>query len=218
LLIQALGCRETPGRARVLEYLCKRWLEAPLYGGDPLVTGPPGGTDIPTPLLADGAPPVPSGHGGAQQAGQQEFDIGSHRRMDLCAWQTGRAIRARSPALERLLDDPDGEVRAAAAVLLQWRDTRSSARQALVQTASAEPHPQQQARRILELGVYATVQDRPLLSAWAAPRATRRASPSCLIRSCTRSSVLDCRQSTAVLVDLHIRAPSVAPHKGGLNA
>src|SRR5262245_27846651 len=50
-LIEAVAQPDTPDRAAILYYFRDRWLDAPAYGGDPLVTDPPGGIDIPTPML-----------------------------------------------------------------------------------------------------------------------------------------------------------------------
>ena len=173
-LIEAVAHPDTPERPAILYCFRELWLEAPLYGGDPLVADPPGGTDIPTPMLSHGklaaAPEPTRGENAVEQDGDGEFDTDAYRRMNLCAWQTGRAIQAGRPAFERLLGDPDREVAAAAAaLLLPWQETRSVAKRALVRTIADEPNPVAQARRILELGVYAAREDVPLLAEWVAP-------------------------------------------------
>jgi HEAT repeat protein len=173
-LIEAVAQPDTPERAEILDYFRGRWLNAPEYGGDPLVTEPPGGTDVPIPMFTDEElvawqKQPPPGEG-AEQESDEEFDIGAYRRMDLCAWQTGRAIQAGRPMFERLLDDPDLEVAAGAAtILLMWRDTRDRAKQALVRTVAKEVNPIEQARRVLEFGVYAAAEDIGTLSEWIAP-------------------------------------------------
>src|SRR4029450_5328661 len=52
-LIEAVAHPDTPERVNILDYFRDRWREAPFYGGDPLVAEPPGGVDIPIPLLTD---------------------------------------------------------------------------------------------------------------------------------------------------------------------
>jgi HEAT repeat protein len=171
-LIEALAHAETPGREQILYYLRDRWLDAPHYGGDPVVTEPPGGIDIPTPLLTDQAPAVSERASceGSAPGDPDEFDPSTARRMDLCAWQTGRAIQAGCPKFERLLDDPNQEVAAAAgAILLLWRETRIQAKEALVRAIADEANPVEQARRILELAVYAANEDAAVLAEWVAP-------------------------------------------------
>ena len=59
------------------------------------------------------------GEDGVEQHDDGEFDINSYRRMDLCAWQAGRAIKAVRSTFERLLSDSDREVAAAAAAVLR---------------------------------------------------------------------------------------------------
>jgi hypothetical protein len=173
-LIEAVAQPDTPGRAEILDYFRSRLREAPEYRGDPAVTEPPGGTDVPIPMLTDeelaAAPKQPPPGVGAEQESDEEFDIDAYRRMDLCAWQTGRAIQAGRPTFERLLDDPDLEVAAgAAALLLMWRDTRDQAKRALIRTVADEANPVEQAGRVLELGVYAAAEDIGTLSEWIAP-------------------------------------------------
>jgi hypothetical protein len=173
-LIEAVAQPDTPGRAQILDCFRSCWLAAPDYGGDPMVTEPPGGTDVPIPMLTDeelaATPKQPPSGAGADQESDEEFDIGAYRRMDLCAWQTARAIQAGRPTFERLLDDPDLEVAAGAAtLLLMWRDTRDRAKQALIRTVAAEANPLEQARRVLEFGVYAAAEDIGTLSEWIAP-------------------------------------------------
>jgi len=173
-LIEAVAHPDTPERPTILYCFRELRQDAPAYGGDPLVADPPGGTDIPTPMLSHGdltaAPKPTGGEDAVEQDGDLEFDTDGYRRMDLCAWQTGRAIQAGRPTFERLLGDPDREVAAAAAaLLLPWQETRSLAKRALVRTIADEPNPVAQARRILELGVYAAREDVPLLAEWVAP-------------------------------------------------
>src|SRR5262249_55262038 len=113
-LIEAVADADTPERPVILTYFRYRWLEAPDYGCDPLVADPPGGTDIPTPMLSHeecaAAHKRTGSENAAEQDGDEGFDTDSYRRMDLCAWQTGRAIKAGRPTFERLLSDPDREV------------------------------------------------------------------------------------------------------------
>jgi hypothetical protein len=54
-LIEAVANTATPGRVDVLHDFRDRWREAPDYGGDALVTEPPGGVDLRIPLLTDEA-------------------------------------------------------------------------------------------------------------------------------------------------------------------
>jgi hypothetical protein len=173
-LIEAVAIPDTPGRVDILRYCRERWRDAPDYGGDPLVLEPPGGVDLPTPFLTDEAFAQSQRAAGANPRDDQEddqeeeeFDIEAYRRMDLCAWQTGRAIAAGRPTFERLLDEPDRAVAAAAAVLLLiWPQTRALAKQALVRTINNEPDPVARAGRILELGVYAASDDIEALTRW----------------------------------------------------
>jgi hypothetical protein len=167
-LLEAMARPETPERERILDYFRVRWLDAPLYGGDPILTEPPGGIDEPTPMLTGDAPP-PSDEAGEES--EEEFDIASYRRMDLCAWQTGRAIQAGQPTYERLLEDPNREVAAAAAeLLLPWPETRAAAKRVLVRMIESEPDSTRQAQRILEFGVYGSQEDVPTFAEWVAPR------------------------------------------------
>jgi HEAT repeat protein len=90
--------------------------------------------------------------------------------MDLCAWQTARAIEAGRSTFERLLEDADRNVVAAAAkLLLLWRETRQVAKQTLIRTIEDESDPRKQAGQILELGVYADEDDLPTLEGWITP-------------------------------------------------
>jgi hypothetical protein len=166
-LIEAVAHPGVPDRASILYYFRDRWLEAAVYGGDPLVPEPPGGTEVPTPLRSDTATAVPeSGAPGHEE----EFDLASYRRMDLCAWQTGRAIQAGRSTFVKLLEDPDREVAAAAAALvLPWPETRARGKQALIRTVAGETDPVAQGRRILEFGVYAATEDVDTLADWLAP-------------------------------------------------
>jgi hypothetical protein len=169
-LIEAAANPDTPERARILYYLRKLWLRAQEHGGDSLVAEPPGGTDIPTPMVGDeqlAVAPEQTISATAEQDGEDEPDLDSYRRLDLCAWQIGRAIQAGQPTFERLLDDSDLEVAAdAAAILLLWPATRRPAKQTLIRAVAREPNPLQQARRILEFGVYAAAEDVNTLGQW----------------------------------------------------
>jgi HEAT repeats len=175
-LIEAVANPATPGRIGVLHYFRDRWREAPSYGGDAVVPEPPGGVDLPIPLLTDEAfaqaERAASASPGDDEEGdddqdEEEFDIENYRRTDLCAWQTGRAIAAGRRTFERLLEDPDRAVAAAAAMLLlMWPQTRALAKRALIRTIVHEPEPLTKAERILELGVYATSDDEAALTRW----------------------------------------------------
>jgi HEAT repeat protein len=177
-LIDAVHHPDVPERARILSYFRDRWLSAPLYGGDPVMATPPGGIDEPTPVLTDAEFAAVSGKslGDADEEkgdeeGDEEFDPDSYRSMDLCAWQTGRAIRAGRPVFEWLLEDAEREVAAAAAtLLLLWQETRGRAKQALIRIIEDEGDPVEQARRILEFGVYGETNDLPKVLEWTAPR------------------------------------------------
>lgn len=109
--IRFLTCEEVPYREKFLSYLYDRYLDAANYGGDPLLDDPPGGDDIPTPMIIDG-----SAQGAAEDL--EEPDSENARRMDLCAWQTGRAIRAGLPVYESLLNHSNKEIAGNAADLL----------------------------------------------------------------------------------------------------
>jgi HEAT repeat protein len=172
-LIEALARPETPVRAEILTCFRDRWLDAPEYGGDPLIDEPPGGTNIPTPMLTDeelAAARVASASLSPSDADdEEEFDLDNYRRMDLCAWQTGRAIQAGRPVFFRLLDDPDRRVAAAAAsLLLIWVDTRAEAKRALTRIINEETDPTEQARHLLAFGIYAERDDVDALAEWAA--------------------------------------------------
>lgn len=164
-LIDAAGRPETPGRVGLLDYCRERWLNAPEYGGDPILPEPPGGVDEPTPLrdgseIADQSP----------DESEEEFDVDSYRRMDLCAWQTGRAILAGRPVFEDLLADPDRQVAAAAGTLLLiWPETRAVGKRALIRAIEDEPDPVEKGRWILEFGVYGTAEDAANFERWVAP-------------------------------------------------
>jgi hypothetical protein len=89
--------------------------------------------------------------------------------MDLCAWQTGRAIQAGQTTFERLLIDPDPLVAAAAAMLLLiWPETRDAGKQTLIRLIENESNPVEQGRMILEFGVYAVFEDVSLFQKWVA--------------------------------------------------
>ena len=174
-LTEAVAQPGLPGRTAVLDYFRERWSDMPLHGGDPLVLDPPGGIDIPTPMLSPEEAAHRAATDPASETAEQgddgedgdaeeedECDISSCRRMDLCAWQAGRAILAARATSEALLADPDREVAAAAAfLLLTWRDTRPAAKRTLLRMIAEEPCAEKQARFILELGVYAAHDDKP---------------------------------------------------------
>lgn len=172
-LIEAAANPDTPERGRILYYLRDLWLQAPGRGGDPLVSEPPGGMDIPTPMVADeqlGGDPREAITASAAQDDEDEPDLDSYRRFDLCAWQAGRAIQAGKPTFERLLKDADLDVAAeAAALLLLWPDTRQRAKEALIRTVVRESNALTQGRRILEFGVYASAEDVNTLAQWVSP-------------------------------------------------
>jgi hypothetical protein len=171
-LIQAAASAKFADRAAILGYFQGRWLEAPSYGGDPLLAEPPGGRDEPTPLLTDEEFAARKQQPLARERsnGEDDFDTQSYRRMDLCAWQTGRAIRAGQATYQRLLDDPDRTVAAAAANLLMlWPETRAAGKQALARLIAEEPDPVAQGSRVLELAMYATRDDVPRFADWVAP-------------------------------------------------
>lgn len=172
-LIEAAANPDTPERERILYYLRRLWLRAPEHGGDPLLSEPPGGINVPTPMVGDeqlAVSPEQSISATAEQDDGDEPNLDSYRRLDLCAWQIGRAIQAGQPTFERLLGDPDLEVAAeAAALLLLWPETRLLAKQTLIRTVTRESNPLRQARRILEFGVYAAAEDVNTLAQWASP-------------------------------------------------
>jgi HEAT repeat protein len=166
-LIEALDHRHISCRANILESLRQRWLDAPEYGGDPIVPNPPGGIDEPTPLRPD-LNIEESDDETSDEA--EEIDISVYRRMDLCAWQTGRAIQAGRPTFERLLEDPDRVVAAGAAkLLLLWSETRQIAKQSLIRFIEQESDSHRQGERILEFGVYADEADLSTLDCWITP-------------------------------------------------
>jgi hypothetical protein len=160
-LIDAAEHPDTPQRTDILYYFRDRWLDAPEYGGDPVVTEPPGGVDIPTPMRSAGPfASVLRLFGKSAKGRDKDFDVASHRRMDLCAWQTARAIQLGQSTFVRLADDADREVAAAAAaLLLQWPETRDVGKRALVRLVADETDSIEQARRILEFGVYSATGD-----------------------------------------------------------
>ena len=170
-LIQAAASARFADRVGILGYFRGRWLEAAEYGGDPMLADPPGGQDEPTPMLTDEQlaarmqePMLPAKSSG------DDFDIESYRRMDLCAWQTGRAIQAGQATYERLLDDPDRAVAAAAAsLLLLWPQTRTAGKRTLARLIADEPDPVAQGSRVLELAMYASRNDLALFADWVAP-------------------------------------------------
>jgi hypothetical protein len=172
-LVEALNHPEVPSRAAILNYFRDRWLDAPQYGGDPMLGDPPGGADESTPMLTDAefvATANQAVYGEGDNNEEKEFDTDSYRRMDLCAWQTGRAIQAGQPTFESLLEDPNREVATAAAeMLLVWPATRCRAKRTLVRAIDQEGDAVEQARRILELGVYGDADDEASFIEWVAP-------------------------------------------------
>jgi hypothetical protein len=177
-LIDALTREEVPCRVSILDYLRRRWLEAPDYGGDPYVPDPPGGVGVPTPVLTDvefaTVSQAPSGEAvdkDAEKGGEDDtWDPESMRPMDLCAWQFARAVQAGRPVYAWLLEDSDRKVSAEAAmILLLWHETRAAGKRTMIRTIEDEADPIEQAGRILEFGVYAAAEDVPQLVEWAAP-------------------------------------------------
>ena len=170
-LIEAVAHSGTPERAQILYYFRDRWLDAPEYGGDPVMTAPPGGVDIPTPVRSAVALASTSGPFGKSAEGRHDnFAVDSYRRMDLCAWQTARAIQVGRSTFVSLAEDADREVAAAAAaLLLQWPETRIIGKRALVRAVADETDSVEQARRILEFGVYSASEDVSMLARWSAP-------------------------------------------------
>jgi hypothetical protein len=167
-LIEALDHREIPSRPEILDYLYQRWLEAPDYGGDPLVPEPPGGIDEPTPMREDASEyETQLEDSDFEFEDSDDFDTSSYRSMDLCAWQTARAIQAGRPTFERLLEDPDRSIVAAAArMLLLWPETRKRAKISLIRDIESEADNVEQGKRILEFGVFADEDDLPTLEWW----------------------------------------------------
>ncbi|MBO0758439.1 MAG: hypothetical protein J2P54_21520, partial [Bradyrhizobiaceae bacterium] len=167
-LIEAADHPDTAQRTTILYYLRDRWLDAPEYGGDPVVTEPPGGVDIPTPMRsAEALASGPGIFGTSAEGRDDDFDVDSYRRMDLCAWQTARAIQVGRSTFVRLAEDADRDVAAAAAVLLlQWPETRDIGKRTLVRAVADETDCVEQARRILEFGVYAASEDVGTLARW----------------------------------------------------
>ena len=127
-LVEAVRQPEVPGRASILNYFRERSLDAPTYGGDPVLAEPPGGVDEPTPMLTDAElaaiayqPPDEPG-----DEIDEDYEGEPYRRMDLCAWQTGRAILAGRPTFRTAAARPrssglSGSGRAVAALA---RNTR----------------------------------------------------------------------------------------------
>jgi HEAT repeat protein len=174
-LVEAVGRPEVPDRQRILQYFRDRWLEAPVYGGDPILPEPPGGIDEPTPLLTEAEfqavfDRFSRGEFEVGEEDEEEEDVcEAYRSMDLCAWQTGRAIQAARPIFEDLLNDPDPEVASAAAsLLLLWPETRPAAKRVLREVIRDERDPVRQAERVLDYGVYGTAEDTPEFEEWTA--------------------------------------------------
>jgi hypothetical protein len=166
-LAEAVQHPEVPGRARILDYFRSRLEDAPDYGGDPNLPDPPGGYDEPTPFVSGTAPFAEPAESDEEDC-DEEF--GSSRPMELCAWQVGRLILAATPTYERLLNDPDAEVAAAAAILILRRpETRPAGKRTLARLVQLEHDPIAQSRRILEFGVFADAGDEQTLSGWVAP-------------------------------------------------
>ncbi len=171
-LVEAAGWPEVPDLARILRTLRNRWLDAPTYDADPMLDVPPGGVDEPTPMLADGVTPRAdeSGDYDPDKPDVEEFDPDLCRKMVLCAWQVGRAIRAGRPTYERLTDNPDRAIAAAAAeLLLLWPETRAHGKRALIRAIEHEPDPVEQARRILVFGVHGDAADAATYELWVDP-------------------------------------------------
>lgn len=171
-LIDSLNYGDVPCREGILDCLRQRWLDAPEYGGDPLASAPPGGIDEPTPMhtAPAGGEDSTDDPDDDDSGGLKDFDSNAYRRMDLCAWQTGRAIQAGRPMFERLLEDSNRTVAAAAAkLLLLWPETRQIAKRNMVRLIEEEPDSKKQGECILEFGVYADESDLPTLNRWIIP-------------------------------------------------
>lgn len=171
-LIEAVNSPEVPVRARIIAALRERWLDAPTYDADPMLDDPPGGGDEPTPMLLDGVlssvDEVPEDD--PDDPDDEEFDPSLCRRMDLCAWQVGRAILAGRPTFERLTNDPDRALAAASAeLLLLWPETRADGKRALIRAIEDEPDPIEQARRILVFGAHGDAADAVTYERWVDP-------------------------------------------------
>lgn len=183
-LVEAVSYPQVSERARILEYFRDRWVDAPEYGGDGFLDEPPGGLDPPTPMLTDAEfaladVPTLADAEDPDDDSDEDFDTDSYRPMDLCAWQAARAIRAGLPVFERLLEDPDrGVASASAALLLLWPDTRVAGKQALARVIEEGSDPVEQARQILEFGIYGCAEDFATFEewvAWSRPGAVRAA-------------------------------------------
>jgi hypothetical protein len=172
-LIEAAANSEVCCRATILNALEHLWEGTANREGFPTAPDPPGGVDVPTPLLGDaeftatkarGIQDPPDGH---KEPDEDAF--GSSRPMELCAWQTGRAVRAGQQTYVRLLDDPDPNVvRATASLLGVWAETREAARRALARAVEQVTEPEDQVRFILEFGKYSSDDIVPHLSRWLA--------------------------------------------------
>ena len=172
-LIEAAVSSEVCCRARILDALEHLWNGTSEREGYPMSPEPPGGVDIPTPLLSDeefaaaqarGIQEPPDEH---VEPDQDAFR--SSRRMELCAWQTGRAVWAGQNIYLHLLEDADPEVvRAAASLLGVWAETRETARQALSRAVEDNSDPKDQVRLILEFGKYGSDDAFPQLTRWLA--------------------------------------------------
>ncbi len=163
-LIEAAGRDEVPGRGEILGVLQELWHMAPIHNADPMLDDPPGGLDEPTPWLAD------QEISGEAVDETDEFDLSRYRRMDLCAWQVGRAIRAGRPVYERLMDDPDRAVATDAAELLcLWPETSDKGKEFLLRMIEHETDPVEQSRRILRLGSQGEADDAEIYAQWIDP-------------------------------------------------
>lgn len=178
--IRFLDCEEVPHREQFLSYLYDRYLDAANYGGDPLLDDPPGGEDVPTPMIIDG-----SAQGAAEDL--EESDLETSRRMDLCAWQTGRAIRAGLPVYESLLNHSNKEIAGNAAnLMLLWHESREAAQVALRAAIDAEKDAGAKAELLLKYGVYGSTRDAEAYRYWTArtePMTVRTAAAICWARA-----------------------------------
>lgn len=172
-LIEAAANSDVCCRARILNALEHLWNGTSDREGYPLSPEPPGGTDIPTPLLshaefaatqARGIQAPPDEH---VEPDKDAFQ--SSRRADLCAWQTGREVLAGQKTYRRLLDDADPEVvRAAASLLGVWAETQETARRAMSRAVEDDTSPQDQIRLILEFAKHSSDDVFPELTRWLA--------------------------------------------------
>jgi len=172
-LIEAAANSEACCRARILNALEQLWKRTSDREGYPMSPEPPGGVDIPTPLLSDVEFAATKAQGiqepPAKHVEPVEDAFLSSRPMELCAWQTGRAVWAGQETYLRLLDDADPEVvRAAASLLGVWPETRKTARAAMSRGVENNMGPADQVRLILEFGKYSSDDIFPQLTRWLA--------------------------------------------------